>query len=156
MSRDDKRFCYVGSMVQTQRKRSSNPVAFKRLMRLGNVSMAEGNAKQAHEYWQQAALMQPDNEEVWQALLRVLSSVDDRRVCLRNILTINPKNKQAQQMLDDLVGDTQPEEVVSLSEVSPRQKQIARLIDATQQLVASALIGVLIAIFLLAVRFFLM
>ena len=141
--------------MQTQRKRSSNPVAFKRLMRLGNVSMAEGNPKEAHNYWQQAALMQPDNEDVWLALLRVLTTEDDRRVCLRNILTINPNNKLAQRMLDELVGDTQPEQASAFSSGLPRQKRLAGMLDVARRLLGSALIGVLIAVFLLVIRYLL-
>lgn len=143
----------LATMTQTQRRRS-NPVAFKRLMRLGNVSLTEGDYKQAHEYWKQAAMMQPDSEEVWQALLRVLNTPDDRRICLRNILTINPNNKQAQQMLDELVGDTQPDQQA----VTPTQsgnKHIALVLRVIRRLAESALIGVLIAALLLTIRYFL-
>jgi hypothetical protein len=141
------------TMTQTQQRRS-NPVAFKRLMRLGNVSLTEGDYKQAHEYWKQAAMMQPDNEEVWQALLRVLNTPDDRRICLRNILTINPNNKKAQQMLDELIGDTQPEQQPVPSAQSSN-KRMALVLRVTRRLAESAIIGVLIATLLLTIRYLL-
>jgi hypothetical protein len=78
------------------------------LLHLGEVSLNAGDAKAAHLYWQRAALLEPDREEVWLALLKILEKPDDRRVCLRNILAINPDNARAQRQLDELLHDTEP------------------------------------------------
>jgi tetratricopeptide (TPR) repeat protein len=97
-------------MVQTRFNKQQNPMTFDRLMHLGQIFHSQGNSKQAHEYWQQAAVLEPDNEQVWTALMWVLETDEDRKVCLKNILTINPDNLQAQAMLDELIGDTQADE----------------------------------------------
>lgn len=144
-------------MMTHLRRNIDNPVAFKRLLRLGHVSHAEGDYKQAHISWQQAAMMRPDNEEVWVALLRVLKDDDDRRVCLRNILTINPQNNHAQTLLDELVGDTQPpeHEQTSQADNSSTRKQRTSVRQITFRIIESAFIGTLIAIGMLAVRYML-
>jgi hypothetical protein len=137
------------------RRTTNNPVAFKRLMRLGNVAYAEGDYKQAHDSWQQAAMMQPDNEEVWLALLRVLNTVDDRRVCLRNILTINPNNKSAQALLDELIGDTQSPNQPPKADVAPGKSHRA-IRNLGVRILESLFLGTLIAVVMLLVRFFLL
>jgi hypothetical protein len=96
-------------MSQT-RSEIQNPVSFARLMRLGQVAHAQGDSRAAHDYWRQAAMIEPDNEQVWTALMWVLDGEDDKKVCLRNILAINPQNLRAQAMLDELLGDTKADE----------------------------------------------
>ena len=44
-------------------------------------------------------MLDPYNEQVWLALLEVLDTPEDRRVCLQNILSINPMNVQARRMM---------------------------------------------------------
>ena len=143
-------------MTQTQ-SNLQNPVTFQRLMRLGRVAYSEGDYKQAHDYWQQAAMAQPASEEVWEALLRVLTSEADRRVCLRNILTINPHNKNAQILLDEIVGDTdsQPSHKPLMRRVKSKPSRRISVGRFALRLLESAFIGVLIAVVLLAVRFLL-
>jgi hypothetical protein len=94
------------------RSETQNPVSFARLMRLGQVAHAQGDSKGAHEFWRQAAMLEPDNEQVWTALMWVVEGDEDRQVCLKNILAINPRNLRAQAMLDELLGDTKPDERV--------------------------------------------
>jgi hypothetical protein len=143
-------------MTQTKRN-LENPVAFTRLIRLGRVAYVEGDFKQAHDYWQQAALLQPDNEEVWESLLRVLTKEDDRRVCLRNIVTINPHNKNAQVLLDELVGDTQPPHKPVMERVHAQPtRRVAAVGRFALRILESAFLGALIAIALLVVRFLLL
>jgi hypothetical protein len=96
-------------MSQT-RSEIQNPVSFARLMRLGQVAHAQGDSRAAHDYWRQAAMIEPDNEQVWTALMWVLDGEEDKKVCLRNILAINPQNLRAQAMLDELLGDTKSDE----------------------------------------------
>jgi hypothetical protein len=152
---ENKRFCYIGG-VMTQTKRTlENPITFQRLMRLGRVAYAEGDLKQAHDYWQQAAVIQPDSEEVWEALLRVLTREDDRRVCLRNILTINPRNKNAQVLLDEIVGDTQPPHKPVMERTPSKPTQGTSVGRFLLRVLESAFIGTMIAIALLVVRFLL-
>ena len=68
---------------------------FARMMRLGPACSVQGARKQAHRYWRRAALIEPGNETVWLSLLNVVETEEDRRVCLENIVAINPHNKEA-------------------------------------------------------------
>jgi hypothetical protein len=141
-------------MAQTRRN-PHRTITFNRLMRWGRTSYSQGNYNQAHDFWQQAAMMRPDNEEVWIALLSVLENVDDRRVCLRNILTINPDNQSAQEMLDKLVGDTQPEDRI-VPDIDPHApRRIFALGGFVLRLLESVVIGALIATAVLLVRYLL-
>ena len=122
------------------RTKTTTPLTFDRLMRLGQVAHAQGDDKTAHNYWQQAAMLEPNNEQVWTALMWVIDDDDDRKICLKNILTLNPDNLQARQLLDELVGDTQPqtkEEVISL-DVSLEEK---RGIDYLRVFLLGSIIG---------------
>lgn len=112
-------------------------MSFSRLMRLGQISFSQGDHNQAHYYWKRAALCQPDNEAVWLALLQILFDEADRRVCLRNIITINPKNIQARKMLAMLEGGlytpppttdySDPDDEASSSPLGRLGKQLARV-----------------------------
>lgn len=128
-------------MTQT---RAKSAMTFDRLMRLGQVAHAQGDEKTAHDYWQQAAMLEPTNEQVWTALMWVIDNDEDRKVCLKNILTINPSNNQAQGMLDDLIGETQPQtESRIVADVTPPHTPS---LDITRILVLGSIFGVGIAI----------
>lgn len=74
-------------------------VNFERLMEEGHIAFSKGDHTLAHDLWREAALIDPYNERVWLALLDVLERLEDRRVCLQNIVEINPLNVQARRML---------------------------------------------------------
>ncbi len=79
---------------------SKSPEAdFNRLMREGRLALKQGDRNLAHDLWREAAMLNPYNEQVWLSLLEVLDSLEDRRVCLQNIVEINPLNVQARRML---------------------------------------------------------
>lgn len=80
---------------------------FARMMRLGQACYVQGARKQAHRYWRRAALIDPNNESVWVALLNVVETEEDRRVCQENILAINPHNKEAQKHLGVIAPSSQ-------------------------------------------------
>jgi hypothetical protein len=94
------------SMTTLQRQK------FNELMRAGNAAFAAGKNRRAHYLWRRAAVISPYDEQVWLALLNVLERAEDRRVCLQNIIAINPSNLQAQQQLREMgdygMGDTSP------------------------------------------------
>jgi len=77
---------------------------FEELFQAGRSAFAMGNTQQAHDFWKEAARLSPFNEQVWLALLDVIDSDEDRRVCLQNILQINPMNVQARRMLNLIVA----------------------------------------------------
>lgn len=120
-------------------------------MRLGQVAHTQGDSKQAYEYWRKAAVLEPTNESVWVALMWVIETDEDRKVCLKNILRINPNNLQAQVMLDELIGDTQADERIK-PDVEPLPERnnsqrfglvVLRLIQIITVLIFIALLFVL-------------
>jgi hypothetical protein len=77
---------------------------FDELFQAGRSAFAMGNLQQAHDFWKEAARLSPFNEQIWLALLDVIDTDEDRRVCLQNILQINPMNVQARRMLNQIVA----------------------------------------------------
>ncbi len=80
---------------------------FAQLMQHGRTAYERGDRQLAHNLWREAALLDPYNEQVWLSLLDVLDTRDDQRVCLENILSINPMNTQARRMLRAYTVDDQ-------------------------------------------------
>lgn len=80
--------------LATRRERKYND-----LMKAGVDALAEGKTHLAHKLWREAATLDPTNERAWLALLKVVETEDDRRVCLQNIISINPENETARRRL---------------------------------------------------------
>lgn len=87
---------------------SRDQIRFVDLMRAGHIAYAKGKHHKAHQIWRRAAMMRPYEEQVWLALLSVLDSDNDRRVCLQNIIAINPNNLQAKDQLRQIESQTSP------------------------------------------------
>ena len=90
---------------------------FERLMEQGRAALARGKRDLAHDIWRKAAIQNPYNEQVWLALLDVLDAPADRRVCLQNIVQINPMNAKARRMLHAYEAQAQ-------RRVTKRQKRV--------------------------------
>lgn len=135
-------------MIETQ-STSTKMLSFDRLMRLGQVSQSQGDDKAAHYYWRQAAMLQPDNEQVWTALMWVIDNDEDRKVCLKNILTINPQNINAQRMLDDLIGETQPQQEPIIADIHP---EASNGIYVTRVVVLGSIFGVGISLIIILLQ----
>lgn len=97
---------------------------FESLMERGRVALQRGYPEQAHALWRRAAIVNPYNEQVWVALLDVIQSPEDERVCLQNILEINPANAKARHMLR--VRETQEMRRVQEKDVSVKEKTSIR------------------------------
>ncbi|HLU08355.1 MAG TPA: hypothetical protein VK003_01705, partial [Oceanobacillus sp.] len=69
------------------------------LLQAGKRAYQEGNPRLAHDIWREAATVDPYDERVWMALMRVLETPEDKRVCLENIVAINPLNAKARRQL---------------------------------------------------------
>jgi hypothetical protein len=80
----------------------SQQSTFADLMQAGRVAYSTGKRRMAHDLWREAANIDPYNEQVWLALLDVIDADADKRVCLQNILAINPLNVQARRLLGQL------------------------------------------------------
>lgn len=105
---------------------------FRQLMQDGKHAYDRGKKQIAHDLWRQAAMLDPYNESVWLALLKVLDQRDDRIVCLNNILAINPTNVQARQLLRKL-------EQPSRGKKKARVKRPSRVALAFQGILSLAL-----------------
>lgn len=109
-------------MEQTKARHAEQgeEVKVTELLRRGQVAFIKGQRYRAHHLWRKAAMIRPYDEQVWISLLSVLESDDDRRACLQNIVTINPRNNWAAQQLAALepVGTfhdhTAPDEITLL------------------------------------------
>jgi hypothetical protein len=69
------------------------------LLTKGERAFKRGDHRRAHDAWRAAAALAPYDERVWIALLRVLETDADRRVCLQNMVALNPLNADAQRLL---------------------------------------------------------
>lgn len=73
-------------------------------LREGQKAAVRGRSAEAHEKLRKAAMLAPYDERVWLALLSIVTDDADRRVCLENILNINPENDYALDALAALDG----------------------------------------------------
>ena len=102
------------------------------LLEAGDEALALGEARAAHDIWRAAAVANPYDERVWLALLKVLEDEEDRKVCLKNIIAINPLNTEARRQLrlllraerkrDDAVSTAQMAVVTPLPRPKPRRR----------------------------------
>jgi hypothetical protein len=67
------------------------------------VRLFKANKKaEARSIWEQVTELDPYNEQAWLWLSAVVESVEDQRVCLENVLYINPDNPNAKKGLATL------------------------------------------------------
>ena len=83
----------------------------RQLLQQGYVAYNNWEINKARLLWRKAAITDPANEAIWTALLNVTQTDEDRRVCLQNILVLNPNNADAEARLRLLENDTQPSDV---------------------------------------------
>lgn len=65
----------------------------------GRIAYEAGRDREAYDLWKRGVIQQPKSEALWTALYDVVSTAEDRRTCLENILQINPKNDWARSTL---------------------------------------------------------
>ena len=90
------------------------------LLKRGIAAAKAGRKEEARQALLQVVEMDERNEQAWLWLSGVIDSAEDRRVCLDNVLTINPDNPYAQQGLRHL--DRQAAAAPSSEESCPRCK----------------------------------
>jgi hypothetical protein len=106
---------------------SAHKADFQRLLQEGRIALDNGDRNLAHALWREAAMLNPYNEQVWLALLDVLESLEDRQVCLQNIVEINPLNVQARRMLRAYEArETRRDEVLQARQQQQRTRQRRR------------------------------
>ncbi|MEP7289197.1 MAG: DPP IV N-terminal domain-containing protein [Chloroflexota bacterium] len=77
----------------------------KQLLREGRAAIKMGDKVSARTKLKQVVALDQYSEQGWFLLASVVETDDERRVCLGNVVVINPKNERAQQMLDQLSGN---------------------------------------------------
>ncbi len=72
------------------------------LLRKGTEAAREGNRTQAREYFEKVVELDENNEKGWFFLSKVVETDEERRICLANVLHINPNNEAARKAMDKL------------------------------------------------------
>lgn len=80
----------------------SEDQTIKDLLREGVEAARAGDKATAREKFEQVTDLDEDNERAWFWLASVVETDEERRVCLSNVLYINPENEKARQMMDKL------------------------------------------------------
>ena len=104
--------------MMTQEASTTDPNIKKSqaLLQQGYVAYNNWEVNKARLLWRKAAVVNPGNEEIWQALYNVTRDDEDRKVCLQNILVLNPNNTEAEQRLRLIENETQPADVQIMDE----------------------------------------
>ena len=80
----------------------STPNDIAELLRQGIEAARENKRKEAREYFEQVVELDDKSEKGWFWLASVVDSDEERRICLSNVLHINPNNERAKRALDGL------------------------------------------------------
>lgn len=80
----------------------STPNDVAELLRKGIEAAREGKRSEAHDLFQQVVEIDEKNEKGWFWLASVVDSDEERRICLSNVLHINPNNERAKRALEAL------------------------------------------------------
>ncbi len=121
------------------------------LLRQGIEAAREGRKAEAQRFFEQVTELDENNEKGWFWLASVVETDEERRICLSNVLHINPNNERAQRALAALdskpkakkqQNDTESDEVVA----GVSQKQLRLIIGAGSVAVALILVIGLVVI----------
>lgn len=120
------------------------------LLNAGRSAAVAGQTQYAHDLLRHAALLNPEDENVWWVLLEVVDDPEDKRVCLENILTINPESESARRRLNDLnrsIGEQKPSVGTP---GKPRQigRAVVQLLVTIVVLLGLMMLGIMIGVML--------
>lgn len=134
--------------MQTQAAIDKNTEKANALLRQGYVAYSNWENDKARLLWRKAAVSDPANEDIWLALLQVLQTDEDRKVCMQNILILNPENTEIEQRLRMLESETQPAVVQAIeSEVEPLRPELGtHVITLMRWLLTTVILGMLAVI----------
>lgn len=74
----------------------------QQLLREGIEAARAGDKAKARSLFEQITEQDENNERAWMWLASVVDTEEERRVCLSNVLVINPENEKARQLMDKL------------------------------------------------------
>jgi tetratricopeptide (TPR) repeat protein len=100
-----------------------NPAQVAELLKRGVVAAKAGRMEEARQVLLRVIEMDARNEQAWLWLSGVIESYQDRRVCLENVLAINPNNGHARSGLHWL--DQQAPLSLTTEERCPRCQALA-------------------------------
>lgn len=89
----------------------------------GILAAKDGQREQARFRLLDVVEQDQANEAAWFWLYRVFDHYDDKRICLENLITINPQNRWAQEELRQLAPSMSPDEEATLASRQPRSKK---------------------------------
>ena len=72
------------------------------LIEQGQRALQAGNKDEAQQFLIRATELEEKNEDAWLWLAAAVESEDEQRICLDNVLVLNPDNEQARQMLAEI------------------------------------------------------
>jgi hypothetical protein len=98
----------------------SEEQSIQQLMRDGIEAARAGDKATARDKFEQITEVDENNEKAWFWLASVVETDEEKRVCLNNVLVINPDNERAQQILERLKANDEPEDEV-IPGISRRQ-----------------------------------
>lgn len=74
----------------------------KQLLREGIDAARDGDKATARDKFEQVTELDENNERAWFYLAQVVETDEEKRVCLSNVLVINPNNEKARQQMNRL------------------------------------------------------
>ncbi len=87
------------------------------LLKKGIEEARENNKEAARGLFERVVELDENNEKGWFWLASVVETDEERRICLRNVLHINPNNERAQKMLDKI--DAREKAIAAESDIIP-------------------------------------
>lgn len=87
------------------------------LLQQGIEAARSGDRAAARELFERVVEIDQNNEKGWFWLASVVDTDDEKRICLTNVLHINPNNERAKQAMDVL--DKKAKEAIQKEEVAP-------------------------------------
>lgn len=73
-----------------------------KLIEQGQLALNEGRRAEAQELLIRATEIDENNVNAWLLLVSAVDSVEEKRICLENVLMLEPANTAAQRMLEEL------------------------------------------------------
>ncbi len=95
----------------------STPYDIAELLRRGIEASREGKRAEARELFEQVVDIDDKSEKGWFWLASVVETDEERRICLGNVLHINPNNERAKRALDALQTKAQEKTAATENEV---------------------------------------
>ena len=98
------------------------------LLQQGIDAFRRGEKDKARKIFISTVKQFPDNEKAWGSLYSASKNNNERTHCLKQMLRINPENKKAKKMLDELIDYEPPLQTPSsIATVKNAQKQTSEL-----------------------------